>query len=390
MKKMKNLSRKPNISLPDSLKQKLVQRKDEGALRSLQKPNASWIDFSSNDYLGFSRNTSIAELATEKSKAYPNELHGATGSRLLTGNYEMIEDFESYLCHYYKTEATTVFNSGYDANLGLISSVALRQDLILYDELSHASIRDGITLSNAKAYKFEHNHLEDLEKKLAKFKDQFETIYVVTEHVFSMDGDSADVDRIVELCERFGAYLILDEAHSIGTISKRGASEFSESIFARVITFGKSFGSHGAAVLGTQDLKQYLINFAKSFIYTTAPSVETTARNWAAHEYLKQNPEDFEQLNFNINFFLDQIQSQNLSSYFIKSQSAIQSCVIGGNKKVKSISHQLQQDGFDVRAILSPTVPKGKERLRFCLHSYTTKEEIKKVLNHLTNYLIKR
>lgn len=384
MKKMKNLSRKPNISLPDSLNQKLVQRKDEGALRSLQKPNASWIDFSSNDYLGFSRNTSIAELATEKRKAYPNELHGATGSRLLTGNYEMIEDFESYLCHYYKTEASTVFNSGYDANLGLISSVAQRKDLILYDELSHASIRDGITLSKAKAYKFEHNHLEDLEKKLAKFKDQFETIYVVTEHVFSMDGDHSDVNALVELCNKFGAFLILDEAHSVGTISKKGCAAQSHQIFARIITFGKTFGSHGAAVLGSEELKQYLINFAKSFIYTTAPSVETTSRNWAAHVYLDSTSTEFEALQLNINYFQKQIQQNKLSDFFIESNSAIQSCVIGGNEKVKTISSQLQQEGFDVRPILSPTVPLEKERLRFCLHSYNTKQQFSKCLSLLS------
>lgn len=383
----KNLKKNPKPIFPTSLNQKLTQRSEEGALRSLKRHNPQLIDFSSNDYLGFSKNQFISEFALVKIDVYSSQLHGATGSRLLTGNYDMIEDFESYLKEYYNTEAATVFNSGYDANLGLLSSIAQRQDLILYDELSHASIRDGIALGKAKAFKFKHNDLNDLEQKLTKFQNQFETIYVITEHVFSMDGDSAEVDALVEMCHRFKVYLILDEAHSIGTISKKGSIDFDGKLFARIITFGKSFGSHGAAVLGSSELKHYLINFAKSFIYTTAPSVETTARNWAAHLYLESNSAEFESLRLNINHFKEQIKTHNLSDFFIKSHSAIQSCVIGGNKKVKLISNQLQQEGFDVRPILSPTVPKGKERLRFCLHSFNTEKEILKCLSLLSIYL---
>lgn len=378
----------PKFIFPNSLKKKIIQRHEEGALRLLRTPDPKLIDFSSNDYLGFSNNPFISDLTQDKLQAYSSQAHGATGSRLLTGNYAMIEDLESYLKYYYNTEAATVFNSGYDANLGLLSSVGQRQDLILYDELSHASIRDGIALSKAKAYKFSHNNLKDLEQKLTKFQDQFQTIYIVTEHVFSMDGDSADVDVLVELCEQFGVYIILDEAHSIGTISKKGSDNLDVKLFARIITFGKSFGSHGAVVLGSNDLKQYLINFAKSFIYTTAPSVETTARNWASHLYLESNSTEFETLRSNIKCFKKQIEANQLSEFFIESQSAIHSCVIGGNENVKLISKQLQQEGFDVRPILSPTVPKGKERLRFCLHSFNTEEEIRSVLNVLSNYLI--
>ncbi len=388
MKMKPNTTQTYKAIFPASLKKKLSQRQEEGTLRILKLNDSQLIDFSSNDYLGFSKNQFISEFALDKINEYSSELHGATGSRLLAGNYDMIEDFEFYLEQYYNTEAATVFNSGYDANLGLISAIAQRQDLILYDELSHASIRDGIALGKAKAYKFQHNDLIDLEQKLAKFKDQFETTYVITEHVFSMDGDSANVDTLVRLCDKYGVFLILDEAHSVGTISKKGCIDFDGKLFARIITFGKSFGSHGAAVLGSEELKQYLINFAKSFIYTTAPSVETTARNWAAHLYLESNSKEFEALRLNIKYFQEQIKTHNLSEFFIESLSAIQSCVIGGNEKVKSISRQLQQEGFDVRPILSPTVPKGKERLRFCLHSFNSEKEIKMLLTSLATYLI--
>ncbi|GAA0754800.1 aminotransferase class I/II-fold pyridoxal phosphate-dependent enzyme [Psychroflexus lacisalsi] len=384
---MKKPNQNPKFIFPDSLKQKLTQRLEEGALRSLKRPSPELIDFSSNDYLGFSKNKFVSDFALEKLNAYSNKLHGATGSRLLTGNYDMIEDFESFLSQYYDSEASTVFNSGYDANLGLLSSVGQRQDLILYDELCHASIRDGIALSKAKSYKFQHNNLKDLEDKLAKFQNQFDTIYVITEHVFSMDGDSADVEKFVDLCDQYAAYFILDEAHSIGTISKKGLVSYSQEIFARIITFGKSFGSHGAVILGSNDLKAYLVNYAKSFIYTTAPSVETTARNWAGHLYFESNFQDFDALRQNIDYFRDQLGLNNLTGFFIDSQSAIQSCVIGGNEKVKSISKQLQQEGYDVRPILSPTVPKGKERLRFCLHSFNTKQEISKALIKLSELI---
>ncbi|SDG40624.1 aminotransferase class I/II-fold pyridoxal phosphate-dependent enzyme [Psychroflexus sediminis] len=386
----KKRKKNPKTDFPWSLNRKLNQRKDQGTLRSLKSSALNLVDFSSNDYLGCSHNERITEYALDKLKAYPHHFHGATGSRLLTGNYPMIEDFESYLEYYYNSDTATLFNSGYDANLGLLSSIGQRQNLILYDELSHASIRDGIGLSKAKAYKFQHNDLKDLELKLIKFRDQFDTIYVITEHVFSMDGDSADVDDLVQLCSEFGVYLILDEAHSVGTISKKGCANFNGEIFARIITFGKSFGSHGAAVLGTDQLKQYLINFAKSFIYTTAPSVETTARNWAAHLYLESSSVEYETLRSNIEYFQNQIEANHLFDFFIKSQSAIQSCVIRGNEKVRSISSQLQQEGFDVRPILSPTVPKGKERLRFCLHAYNSEEEIKTVLKSLANHLIQK
>lgn len=371
---------------PNSLGQKLTQRKKDGSLRSLKSKQPGLVDFSSNDYLGFSRHKLIAELTTDKINAYSHHLSGATGSRLLTGNYKMIEDFENYLADYYHTESSTVFNSGYDANLGLISSIVQRKDLILYDELCHASIRDGITLSNAKSYKFRHNDLVDLEQKLNKFKKQFDTVYVITEHVFSMDGDQADVDAVADLCTRNKAYFILDEAHSVGVTSKKGCLELKTS-FARIVTFGKSFGSHGAVVLGSNLLKDYLINFAKSFIYTTAPGIENTARNWAAHHYMNSSSVEFEALKSNINSFRTQIKEKQLTPYFIESTSAIQSCVIGGNDKVKLISEQLQLKGYDVRPILSPTVGMGKERLRFCLHSFNSESEIEECLNFLYSSL---
>lgn len=376
-----------NKTFPSTLKLKLDERLADGSFRQLKISNPDLIDFSSNDYLGFATNNEIENIANSKLKSYENLKFGATGSRLLSGNYSLIEDFETYLSDYYQVEAALVFNSGYDANLGLISAIGQRQDLILYDALCHASIRDGIALSKAKSFKFSHNDFENLKLKLEKFQSEFDNIYVITEQVFSMDGDQTDLKKITKICNDFGAYLILDEAHAVGTISQTNIENLNYNIFARVLTFGKSFGSHGAVVLGNLELKDYLVNFAKSFIYTTAPSSRNIAHNWAAHLFLKDKSDDFEQLQLNIAYFKEISSKFNLENCFIESHSAIQSCVIGGNKQVKNISKQLEIKGFDVRPILSPTVPKGEERLRFCIHSFNTKNEIYSVLNILSKLL---
>ena len=376
-----------NKTFPSTLKLKLDERLADGSFRQLKISNSELVDFSSNDYLGFATNNEIENIANSKLKSYENLKFGATGSRLLSGNFPLIQEFETYLSDYYQVEAALVFNSGYDANLGLISAIGQRQDLILFDALCHASIRDGIALSKAKSFKFSHNDFENLKTKLAKFQSEFENIYVITEQVFSMDGDQTDLNKIANICNDFGAYLILDEAHAVGTISQTNIENSNYNIFARVLTFGKSFGAHGAAIFGSSELKDYLVNFAKSFIYTTAPSSRNIAHNWAAHLFLKDNIDDFEQLQLNIAYFKEISSKFNLENCFIESHSAIQSCVIGGNKQVKNISKQLEIKGFDVRPILSPTVPKSEERLRFCLHSFNTKNEIYSVLNILSKLL---
>ncbi|WP_127845523.1 aminotransferase class I/II-fold pyridoxal phosphate-dependent enzyme [Psychroflexus aestuariivivens] len=377
-----------NKIFPSTLKLKLDERLSNGSFRELTIKNADLVDFSSNDYLGFASNENIEKLATSKINDYKDLKFGATGSRLLSGNFPLIEDFENYLADFYQVESATTLNSGYDANLGLISAIGQRQDLILYDALCHASIRDGIGLSKAKSFKFPHKDFENLKAKLAKFQSEFKTIYVITEQVFSMDGDQTDVKEITEICNDFGAYLILDEAHAVGTISQTNVENSNYNIFARVLTFGKSFGAHGAVIFGSSELKDYLINFAKSFIYTTAPSSRNIAHNWAAHLLLKDSIDEFEQLQFNIAYFKEISSKFNLENCFIESYSAIQSCVIGGNNQVKNISKQLEMKGFDVRPILSPTVPNGEERLRFCLHSFNTKNEIYSVLENLSKLLL--
>lgn len=376
--------------LPKSLQQKLQQREANNALRKLPMHN-DLVDFASNDYLGFAKNEAVFDLSHQLLINQKLKINGATGSRLLSGNYNLHTETEAYIARFHGTESALIFNSGYDANLGVLSAIPQRNDIIFYDELCHASIRDGIQLSKAKSYKFKHNDLENLEKLITKFKIHNTTsvTYIITESVFSMDGDSPNLEKLSVLCEKHQCYLIVDEAHALGVFGTQGSGvvqqlNLQDKVFARIITFGKALGCHGAVVVGSELLKSYLINYARSFIYTTALSPHSIATIYIAYQHLNSEKEQIKKLNENIIFFNEEINAVGLKHLFIASNSPIQCAVIPSNEKAKKVSQYLQSKGFDVKPILSPTVPKGQERLRFCLHSFNSYEEITKVLQLLS------
>lgn len=389
------------MKFPKNLNAKLEIRKQNNAMRKLSLPN-KLIDFSSNDYIRFSKNKSIFEETHQYVMDSNCIQNGATGSRLISGNHKVYQETEKFIAQFHQSESALIFNSGYDANVGFFSSVPQKGDLILYDELCHASIRDGIQLSNAKAYKFKHNDFEDLEKKILNFKDNdncnenASIIYIVTESVFSMDGDCPNMKELVAVTNKYNCYVVVDEAHALGVFGSPEASGgeglvqmlgLQDQIFARVMTFGKGLGCHGAAIVGSQELKEYLVNFARSFIYTTGLSPHSVATILIAYQHLQSEKESIEQLRDNIVHFNQEKILLGLKPMFVRSKSAIQSAIIPGNQNVKSIANQLQEKGFDVKAILSPTVPEGQERLRFCLHCYNTKEEISEVLALLSTFV---
>lgn len=376
---------------PKSLQEKLDLREANNALRSLKSSNGL-IDFSSNDYLGFSKSEIIFDQTHQFLVNNEYKTNGATGSRLISGNYELYAIAEDYISKFHKSESALIFNSGYDANVGLLSSVPQRNDVILYDELCHASIRDGIQLSNAKAYKFQHNDLEDLEDKIVKFQSENSTIYVVIESVYSMDGDSPNLEDLVSLSEKHNCYLIVDEAHTLGVFGETGEGliqmlGLQDKVFARIMTFGKGLGCHGAVILGSDALKSYLVNFARSFIYTTGLSPHAIATILIAYQQLKTENETISKLKQNIIWFNQQKQLLGLKPMFVYSKSSIQCAIVQGNDNVKRIANQLQEKGFDVKPILSPTVPEGQERLRFCLHSFNSNQDITKVLELLATFV---
>jgi 8-amino-7-oxononanoate synthase len=373
-------------SLPDFLSQKLSQREKEGLLRKL-RTNTDRIDFSSNDYLGLARSQQLFDLIQEKCQSFSVKLNGAAGSRLLSGNFQFMEEVEKKLAQFFKTEAALIFNSGYMANQSVLSAVPQKSDTILYDELSHACIKDGARLSLASRHPFRHNDLNDLENKIRKSTEG--RVYIAVESIYSMDGDECPLPELIQLSEKYGASIILDEAHSTGVKGTHGnglacSLGLENKIDIRIHTFGKALGVHGACVAGTKELIDYLINFARPFIYTTALPPHSIVSIDCALDFLRDHPEQVAALNDNINLFLQSITFSNR----IKSQSAIQTAIFSGNESVKSAAATLQARGLDVRAILSPTVQKNSERLRICLHSYNTKNDIltlSEELNRLTS-----
>ena len=383
------------MNFPKSLSEKLNQRSQNQALRQLVTQK-NLIDFSSNDYLGFANSETIFTKTHQYLLDNNIKQNGATGSRLLTGNHKVYQDTETYIANYHQVETALIFNSGYDANIGFFGAVPQRNDVILYDELCHASIRDGIKMSNAKSYKFEHNDLNDLEKKVQvchaeRSRGAYFEIYIITESVFSMDGDSPELENLAKLSTNYNCLLVIDEAHALGVFGSKGEGLIQElklqyHVFARIMTFGKGLGCHGAAILGSKELKNYLVNFARSFIYTTGLSPHSVATILVGYQELENQKETIKKLRNNIQFFNQQKTLLGLKQLFVRNKSAIQSAIIPGNEKVKFIASELQKNGFDVKPILSPTVPENQERLRICLHSYNSEKEISDILQSLSKY----
>ncbi len=357
------------------LDKKLEQRVRQNAFRKLKLPGDK-IDFCSNDYLGIVYHNLLNSQISDQLRT------GSTGSRLLAGNYSLIESTEKLIAAFHKAEAALIFNSGYDANLGILSAIPQKGDTIIYDQLCHASIRDGIRLSFAQSFSFAHNDMNDLEKKL---KSATGNIFIVTESVFSMDGDFCPLETLVALKKKFNAHLIIDEAHAIGVVGENGEGliqhkNLQEEIFCRVYTFGKACGCHGAVAVGSNKLRDYLINFARSFIYTTALPEQAVAAIKASYNIFPSLNEERKKLNSLISYF------QQAFTRFKKlvSSSAIQVVIVPGNDEVKNIAQHLQQNNLDVRPILYPTVPEGKERLRIVLHAFNTLQEIEQLIKILS------
>lgn len=368
----------------DFLEEKLNERREVSAFRQLKLPGGK-VDFCSNDYLGIATNGLIENALAAGASGMKTLAHGSTGSRLLAGNYSLIEETEKELALFHAAAAGLIFNSGYDANLGVLSCVPKKGDTIIYDSLSHASIRDGIRLSFAKAFSFAHNDCGDLEKKLRVSGKGNEAgpgnLFVVTESVFSMDGDLAPLQAIAALCRQYHAHLIVDEAHATGVVGPAGAGLVQElglqdQCFARIHTFGKAVGCHGAIVLGSDRLRNYLINFARSFIYTTSLPPASVQAIATAYRLLPEMSAEREALHRLIALFRD----ATIGYQRLNSETSIQVVVVPGNEAVKALAEQLQATGLDVRPILSPTVPKGSERLRIVLHSFNTDADLERLI----------
>src|SRR5690606_15362675 len=292
------------MSIRQKLAKKLANRKEQGLLRKLFLDHEG-IDFLSNDYLGLARSTALKKRIQEDYQQLPHATNGARGSRLLSGNTAYAEALEAYLAEVFLGESALLFNSGYTANLAVISTIPQRGDTIIMDELAHACMKEGARLSFAEKRSFRHNDVDDLEKNLKKAQG---AIFVVVESIYSMDGDFCPLREILDLCKTYEAHLIVDEAHSTGAMGVKGSGlacslGVEKEIFARVYTFGKGMGVHGAVVIGSEPLIQYLINFARAFIYTTALPLHSLVSIREAFSYLGENPGLQSSLRAKIDYF---------------------------------------------------------------------------------------
>jgi len=349
----------------DRLLDKLLKRKELGTFRALQIPDQG-IDFFSNDYLGLSK------VPTSNSQF---EFNGSTGSRLLSGNSSIAEECESILATHFDAESALVYGSGYVANVGLLSAILQRGDVVFYDQYVHASSRDGMRLALSDSVSFKHNDVSDLSNKLSKSASQ--NNYVLVESLYSMDGDLAPLIEIASICDEHDAYLIVDEAHACGVYGSMGKGlcyqkNVLSKIFARIITFGKAYGSHGAAVLGAESLKAYLVNFSRSFIYSTAlpPSNYRDISQLVRLQELNQLRSD---LTSNVSYFRRLCESL---SFLSDTTSPIQILEYPNAVELEEVVCRLKDHAIYTKGIYPPTVPEGKSRLRLCIHAFNTKEEI--------------
>ncbi len=361
----------------ESLEARLADREAKGLLRHLRPEPEGLADFCSNDFLGLARRPlpeAVAEAAMR--------MRSASGaSRMIAGNYALVEELEAFCAELYQVEACTFFHTGFAANVALLSALPARQDLLLLDEHCHASLADGARLSLAQKRYFRHNDLDHLESLLAQ-PGQGQK-WVVTETLFSMHTTQPDLRVLVKLCARYNAFLVLDEAHTTGLYGPGGAGaalmagpEVSEYPgLVRVHTFGKAVGAQGAVVAGPEVVKQALVNYARPLIYTTGPLPVQCL-------LVRHNLEEIRTNTSLVNEFWDKasLLAQALSS---TGNSLLPSPVFFlRTPDPKTLAQTLAQAGIWVRPILPPTVPEGDEGLRVTVHSYNTEVEIIQIINN--------
>ena len=409
-------------SLETRLQNQLEQRIQISSNRSLDLPDSkNTIDFSSNDYLGLAHSTAQHEKVQSKYKDYtathlPPYL-GSTGSRLLSGNSALALQLEKFLAKVHNRPAALICNSGYDANLSVLSSIPLPNDIIILDELVHNSLIMGVKMSRIplnRVHYFRHNDVRDLERILSSVKKTLEpeqSILVVVESVYSMDGDISPLRDILDLALDFNASVVVDEAHGLGVFGHTNAHDTTLSqhkhenrthnsntcggtgvlaalnlenhpaLLATVYTFGKAAGCHGAVITGSKILIDYLVNYARPFIYSTSlPLHSLWAIKCAYDTMIGKEGEDLREKVFHLvkifrSRLLEELQKDD--EFLLPSPSPIQAVLCRGNETCIEMANKLRKIGHvAVYPIRSPTVPKGEERIRIIIHAHNTEQEV--------------
>lgn len=347
--------------LPSSVVSAIANK--EKAHRSLSTFSPT-IDFYSNDYLGLAKECSFEQKMPL----------GSSGSRLISGNHIDIVNAESFLADFFESETALLMPSGYQANVALFSCLPQKGEVLLYDEFIHASIRDGLRLSHADSYKFKHNDLEHLETLLDKWGGK--TIYIATESIFSMDGDAPDIKKLCSLAKQYGAFVLLDEAHSAGIIGEQGKglanfTQVSSDVLVRIVPFGKAYGFQGAVLLMPEGLKHFMVNFSRGLIFTTGVSPLFAA-------LAQQQVQKASEMNH------ERKQLQNIAEHAYQEFKVFKPANIPFSPilplfihgELKEMEQLLRSKGFGVKAIYTPTVPAGKERFRVVLHAFNSQIEL--------------
>ena len=407
-----NLERKLKEELEELKKNNLIRTVDDlrfiSSTKAIDKDNKEYLVFGTNNYLGLSHHPDVIKASKEASD-YGT---GSTGSRLTTGASFEARELEKNISEFKSTESTLIFNTGYMANLGVIYALAKENDIIFSDQLNHASIIDGTKISKAKVKIYKHRDTEDLERLIQivmneideknENQEQNPNFFIITDGVFSMDGDIAPLTELVEISKKYDCCLIIDDAHATGVIGKTGKGtieyykdktgiDLTEYVDLQIGTLSKAFASEGGFVTGKQVYIDYLINKSRPFIFSTALSPATIASANTALNLLKENSKEYlKNLNDNTKLMRTLLTEAGLN--VVEGETPIIPIIIGPAELANKLSDELKKEGILVSAIRPPSVPKGESRLRLTVMATHTKEEIEftaktiiKIWNELKN-----
>ncbi|QIR14801.1 aminotransferase class I/II-fold pyridoxal phosphate-dependent enzyme [Shewanella aestuarii] len=361
--------------------QQMAELNSQGLVRSRRlsceiHDGVGIVDFSHNDYLGLASEPLLAQALYQGA-----QLHGvgSKASPLVSGYSKAHQALEQKLCEVTGHQACMLFCSGFSANNALMKTLFTHHDTVIADKLVHASIIDGVQSSGAKLARFVHNDIDSATRLVIKHPNSA----LVTESVFSMDGDCAPIKQLSDVCQQYNTWLIVDDAHGFGVVNHTLCN--ASFVDIQVVTFGKALGCQGAAILASQHVIDYLVANSRHYIYSTALSPANAYLALSAINLLESEPQRLEQLNNNIYFFRQL--ATNAGIALSESITAIQPVIIGSNQQTMAIATLLAQDGFSVGAIRSPTVPKGSARLRITINSNHTQQQITDLVNKLATQL---
>ena len=376
----------------------LKKKNEDGCLRELRPlsfrrnsrvyfSEKEYIDFSSNDYLGLAGHPKLIKASKEALDKFGTS---SSASRLLSGDLEIHHRLEDKVAQFKNKESALVFNSGYQANIGIISALYSKSDAIFSDRLNHASIIDGIRLSGARMFRFQHNDLNHLEYSLKKERQKFKNGLIITETIFSMDGDRPDLKGLVVLKDKYNCQIMVDEAHATGIYGKNGSGVIEEEGLSNRVelimgTFSKALGSFGAYLAASKKTVEYLINTCRSFIYSTALPPAVAACNLASIDLIKNEPERRKALLESAKFFRQALRNKG---FHVRGDSQIVPLIIGENLKTVEFASNLEERGYWVLPIRPPTVAQGQARLRFSLTFHHNRGVLEKLIDEISAFRI--